>query len=218
MASNRVVVLGASAGGVTALQRIVTGLPRDFPAPILIVLHIGAHESTLPELLSQRGVLRATFGADGESVEPARIYVAPPNRHMLLHGERIALSDGPKENYTRPAIDPLFLSAALSRGPDVIGVVLTGRLDDGTAGLAAIKRCGGIAVVQDPADAQAPSMPMSALRDVDVDHKATLEEIPALLVSLAGAPCGASPSLAASDLSEYAELLRALIEPPRPGT
>src|ERR1700712_180297 len=150
---SKIIVIGASAGGVSALQELVAILPADLAAPVLVVLHIGAHPSTLPELLSARGPLAAQHGQDGEVLEGGRIYIAPPDHHMLLVGDRLGLNRGPKEHHARPAIDPLFLSAALSRGTDVIGVILTGMLDDGTFGLQAIKACGGAAVVQDPREA-----------------------------------------------------------------
>jgi two-component system chemotaxis response regulator CheB len=185
---NRLIVIGASAGGVSALERLAASLPETLAAPVLVVLHVGAHPSALPEVLSYRGRLPAEHAHDGQSPEPGRIYVAPPDHHMLVVDNSLRLNRGPKEHHARPAIDPLFLSAALARGPEVIGVVLTGMLDDGTFGLQAIKRCGGTAVVQDPADAVEPSMPLSALRHVDVDHCVPLDEMAELLVDLASTP------------------------------
>ena len=193
----RLVVVGASAGGVRALQALASALPQDFPAAVLVVLHIGSHPSSLPALLSHCGPLRATHAGDGEPIAAGHIHVAPPDHHLLVDAGRLRLSRGPKEHHSRPAIDPLFRSAALARGPDVVGVVLTGRLDDGTAGLQAIKQCGGIAVVQDPADADEPSMPDSALRYVQVDHCVPLASLAGLLTSLVRAdvsPAGASAS------------------------
>jgi two-component system, chemotaxis family, protein-glutamate methylesterase/glutaminase len=165
-----VVAIGASAGGVEALQRFARGLRADYPAPILVVQHIGPHPSILPELMTRAGGPAARHAIDGERLQPARIYVAPPDHHMIVSNHRVRLSHGPKENHTRPAIDPLFRSVALGYGPSAIGIVLTGWGDDGTAGLQAIKACGGLAFVQNPADAEHPSMPMSALQYVDVDH------------------------------------------------
>lgn len=182
---NPLVVIGASAGGVRALSSLVRGLPSDFPAPVMVVLHIGAHRSILAEILSRAGALPAEQAAQGRRIEPGRIYVAAPDQHMLVMGDKVLLTHGAKEHHARPAIDPLFLSAALSRGPATIGVILTGRLDDGTAGLQAIKACGGTAVVQDPADAEVPDMPASALRHVEVDHRVPLAAMPHLLASLA---------------------------------
>jgi len=182
---NQLVVIGASAGGVRALSALVERLPPDFPAPLLIVLHVGAHRSILAELLDRAGPLAALQAEHGQRIENGRIYVAAPDRHLLVADDTLHLSHGAKEHHTRPAIDPLFLSAALARGTRAIGVLLTGRLDDGTAGLQAIKACGGTAVVQDPADAEVPDMPASALRHVDIDHCVPLAEMPQLLASLA---------------------------------
>ena len=184
MESGRIVVVGASAGGVRALQILAAGLPAGFPAPLLVVQHVGNYPSILPRLIARSGPLPAAHAADGEAIRPGHIHVAPPDHHMLVEDGRIRLSRGPKEQHARPAIDPLFRSAALAWRAQAIGVLLTGLLDDGTAGLQAIKRCGGIAVVQDPEDAEAPSMPSSALRYVEVDHSAPLDAIGALLTQL----------------------------------
>jgi len=180
------VVVGASAGGIHALRTIVRTLPASFPAVVLIVLHIGAHESILASILRSGSTQPVAEGADGDEARPGHVYVAPPDRHMLLDHDRIRLSAGPREHYTRPAIDPLFRSAALTRGPRVIGVLLTGRLDDGVAGLQAIKECGGTVVVQDPATAEAPGMPRSALRLVAADRIVPLGAIAETLVELVG--------------------------------
>lgn len=179
------VVIGASAGGVTALRSLAAGLPQDFPAALLIVLHVGSHQSILPQLLSASGPLPAAHALDGEVPRPGHIHVAPPDHHLIVEDGRMWLVRGPKEHHSRPAVDPLFRSAALDCGPGVAGVIMTGRLDDGTAGLQAIKGCGGLAVVQDPLDATEPSMPSSALRYVEVDHCVSLQALPGLLVSIA---------------------------------
>ena len=184
----KIIVVGASAGGVPALQRLAADLPVDLSVPVMIVLHVGAHPSVMPALMSARGPLPAQHGQDGQRLEPGRIYIAPPDHHMLVDGDSIRLNRGPKEHHSRPAIDPLFLSAALSYGVDVVGVILTGMLDDGTFGLLAIKQCGGTAVVQDPSDAAEPSMPQSALDHVQVDHCVALSDMAALLTSLASMP------------------------------
>ncbi len=176
------VVIGASAGGMQALRTIVSELPSVFPAAILIVLHIGNHQSALAAILRASGRLPVIEPRDGEAVRAGHIYVALPDRHMLLEYDRIRLSRGPRENHTRPAIDPLFRSAALTRGPRVVGALLTGRLDDGVVGLQAIKECGGLAVVQDPASAEEPSMPANALRSVVVDRVAPLGTLAANVV------------------------------------
>jgi two-component system chemotaxis response regulator CheB len=181
----RMIVVGASLGGVSALIEISSALKKDFPAPILVVLHVGAHRSILPSLLAKDSGMQVAHARHDDPILPGRIYIAPPDQHMLVDGDRIVLSRGAKEHHTRPAIDPLFRSAALAHGPDVIGVVLTGTLDDGTSGLQVIKERGGVAVVQDPEDAFARSMPESALKFVAVDHCVPLPLIPMLLTSLA---------------------------------
>jgi two-component system chemotaxis response regulator CheB len=180
-----VIVIGASMGGVDALQRLVEGLPPDIPAALFVVQHIGRHASTLPTLLAYRGRLPAVHGAQGSAVRPGHIYVAPPDHHLLVERGIMRLTRGPRENWARPAIDPLFRSAAVSYGPRVIGVVLTGMLNDGSAGLRAVRAAGGIAVVQDPHDAVAPDMPWSALRHAGADFRVPLRAMPELLTKLA---------------------------------
>jgi two-component system chemotaxis response regulator CheB len=180
------VVMGGSVGGVPAMLEIAAGLPADFPAAILAVLHIGPNRSQMPELLSRSGPLPSRHPVDGERPERGVIHIAPPDRHMVLERGRIRLLHGPKEHHTRPAIDPLFRSAAAEFGERAIGMVLSGGMDDGTAGLQAIKSCGGLAVVQHPSSAIEPSMPMSAITYAPVDYVRPLRELPALLVELAG--------------------------------
>ncbi len=180
----RIIAIGASAGGAGVLMGLVQQLPADLPAAVLMVLHIGPYRSLLPDLLSAEGPLPAVHGRDGEPLVAGRIYVAPPDRHMLIEGDSLRLTRGAKEHHTRPAIDPLFRSAARWHGPRTVGVVLSGRLDDGTAGLQAIKQCGGIAVVQEPDDASEPSMPRSALRHVAVDHRVDAAGLAGLLSAL----------------------------------
>ncbi|MBV9109948.1 MAG: chemotaxis protein CheB [Gemmatimonadetes bacterium] len=185
-----IIVVGASAGGVEALRDVASQLPAGFPAAVLAVVHFPSYlSSNLPEILTRAGPLPARHPDDGERIENGRIYLAPPDRHLLIErGGSIRLSRGPRENGHRPAVDPLFRSAARSCGRRVIGVVLTGNLDDGTAGLAAVRRRGGCTVVQDPADAAHPGMPSSALANVRVDHSVPLAEIPALLQRLVTEP------------------------------
>ena len=180
-----IIVIGASSGGVEALRTLVAGLPADLPAAVFVVLHIGNHPSSLPEILNKAGPLFAIHPPSGAPIVHGNIYVAPPDRHLLIEQGCICLSSGPKENRSRPAVNPLFRSAAAAYGSRVTGVILTGGLDDGTAGLAEIKRCGGTAVVQDPKTAFSPSMPGSAVAHVDVDHIVPLNEIAALLSTLA---------------------------------
>ena len=182
----RVVVIGASAGGVSALLKIAAALPAHFPAPICIVQHIGGHVSLLPELLRYRGANHAVHPGHGQQLASGTLHVAPPDEHLLLDGDRLLLTRGPKENHARPAIDPLFRSAALSHGARAIGVILTGFLDDGAAGLKAIAERGGTTIVQDPDNAAEPEMPRSALASVAADHCVPLDEIAPLLVRLAG--------------------------------
>jgi two-component system chemotaxis response regulator CheB len=183
-----IVAMGASVGGIQALLEILPALPRDFPAAILAVLHIGPNRSLLPDLISRRTELRAIHPEDGQEPAAGVVHVAPPDRHMVIERGRIRLVHGPKEHHTRPAIDPLFRSAAIEFGDRVIGVVLTGGKDDGTAGLQAIKACGGVAVAQHPATAIEPGMPMSAIAYGAVDHVRPLAQLAHLLVELAGQP------------------------------
>lgn len=185
MPTRDIIVIGASSGGVEALQSVVRSLPADLPAAVFVVLHVAPRaRSFLPEILSAAGPLPASSAEEGLPIERGHIYVAPPDHHLLLQPGHMHLGLGPKENHQRPCINVTFRSAAMAYGPRVIGVILSGQLDDGTAGLWDIKRSGGIAVVQNPEDAAFPSMPLSALRDIDVDHVARLDEIGARLASL----------------------------------
>jgi two-component system chemotaxis response regulator CheB len=184
-----IIVVGASVGGIEALRTIAGGLPKEFPASVFIVLHTSPEApGILADIIDRAGALPAAYAADGERIQPGRIYVAPPDRHLIIEPNRVRLTRGPKENRSRPAVDPLFRSAAQVYGPRVIGVILTGYLDDGTAGLWAVKQLGGTAIVQDPHEALAPSMPASALRQVRVDYCLPVAEIASLLVSLTAAP------------------------------
>jgi two-component system chemotaxis response regulator CheB len=189
-----VIAIGASAGGVSVLRRIASALPPNFSAAVLVVQHIGAHPSSLPSLLRAAGPNPALHGKDGQTVRPGTIYVAPPDRHMLVKDGRLQLTREAKENFARPAIDPMFRWVAVDYGARAIGVVLTGRLDDGAAGLRAIKDCGGLAVVQDPADAEEPQMPVSACAQAAVDHRVPADAVGPLLARLAGHPAPAGPA------------------------
>jgi two-component system, chemotaxis family, protein-glutamate methylesterase/glutaminase len=164
------VVIGASAGGVEALARLVRGFPPELPAAVIVVLHLPAGgRSVLPAILARAGGLPATVPHDGERPERGHIYVAPPDRHLLLVGQQMRLTGGPRENGHRPAIDPLFRSAARTYGARVVAVVLSGNLDDGAAGSRLVKERGGMVLVQDPEDALYPDMPASAAAVTDVD-------------------------------------------------
>ncbi len=190
-----IIVVGASSGGVDALGQFVAGLPADLQAAIFVVLHMQpGFASILPELLSRRGPMRAAHAVHGEPIAPGRIYLAPPDNHLTLRPGFVQVVRGPKENGHRPSIDALFRTAAVSYGPRVIGVVLTGYLDCGTAGLLSIKARGGKAIVQDPRDAQVVAMPASAIRHVPVDHVAPLRDIPGLVATLVGEPAEPWPT------------------------
>lgn len=181
-----IIVIGTSAGGVEALTDLISRLPADLPAAIFIVLHVPAYgTSVLPSVLSRRGPLPARHPADGQKIHRGQIYIAPPDHHLLIQDGQIHLTRGPAENGHRPAVDTLFRSAALSYGPRVVGVVLSGALDDGTAGLQAVKMHGGIALVQSPDEALFASMPRSAIENVPVDSVQPLAGIAAMLMRLA---------------------------------
>ena len=183
--AKHLVVVGTSAGGLEALRALVAALPATFPAPICVVMHTSPQSpGVLPEILQRSGSLTASNARNAERLLPGHIYVAPPDCHLVVEPGSVRVTKGPKENRFRPAVDPLFRSAAQVFGPAAIGVILTGNLDDGAAGLWAIKRLGGIAVVQDPADAMFPSMPLHALARVDADHVVPIAELAPLLMRL----------------------------------
>src|SRR5262249_4152857 len=185
MPTRDIIVVGAWAGGVEALSRLVAGLPANLPAAVFIVLHIPAGApSLLADILTRDGLLPAAQAKHGETIRPGRIYVAPPDFHMLLRPGHIELTRGPRENHVRPAIDPLFRSVARAYGQRVVGVVLTGHLYDGTAGLMAIRGAGGVAVVQDPADALVGTMPQTARNFAGADYVLPLADISRTLVAL----------------------------------
>jgi two-component system chemotaxis response regulator CheB len=190
MDNRQILVIGASAGGVIALQRLFGGMPGSVSATVFVVQHIAGGRSVLPKLLTKAGWLPAFHPQDGEPVREGWIHVAPPDHHLLVRDGKALVRRGARENRTRPAIDPLFRSAAVAYGPRVVGVILTGTQDDGTAGLRAVKRCGGVAVVQDPDDAEWPDMPRNALTHVAVDHCVPLSAMPALLARLLEEPPG----------------------------
>lgn len=182
-------VIGASAGGVEALRDLCAALPSDIPAALFVVWHIPSHSlGMLPRILQPVSQLPIANALDGQAIMPGTVTVAPPDYHMLLENDRVRLTQGPRENRFRPAVDPLFRSAAFYCGPRAIGVVLAGSLDDGTSGLWAIKDRGGVAVVQDPTDALFPDMPQNAIRNVNVDYVLPAREMGDLLARLTREP------------------------------
>src|SRR5262249_53516132 len=191
MANRDVLVIGASAGGVEALIFLARNLPHDLPAAVLVTLHLPPQGgSVLDELLSRAGPLPAVFSAEHDPLRQGVIYNTSSDRHLILEGDFFTLGHGPRENNSRPAIDPMMRSAALCCGSRAVGVVLTGTLSDGASGLWAIDQCGGITVVQDPDDADFPDMPTNALNRVRPDHVVKLSEMPGLLKSLVVQPAG----------------------------
>ncbi|HKH94030.1 MAG TPA: chemotaxis protein CheB [Gemmatimonadaceae bacterium] len=202
MPGHDLIVLGASAGGVEAVSAVVAGLPADLRAAVCVVVHLRPDtQSHLAEILARLTPLRVTPARHGMAMQPGTIHVAVPDLHMLVerddgHGV-LRLVRGPRENRARPAVDPLFRSAALAYGPRVIGVILSGALDDGTAGLWTVKDRGGMALVQDPEDAAVPSMPTSALTEVVADHVATARELGPMLGRLALEPVARADAMVA---------------------
>ncbi len=191
MAQRDLVVVGASAGGVDALMRLARGVDPNLPAAVLVVLHVPPDShSNLPLILSRSGALPASHAVDGQRIEPGRILVAPPDRHLLVDDGRVRVTRGPHENLHRPAVDVLFRSAAIAHGSRTIGVVLSGALDDGAFGLRILAAAGAITVVQDPSDAIVPSMPQSALEAARIDHVLPADAIGQQLSSLLLADTG----------------------------
>jgi len=189
-----IVVFGASAGGFEAMRRILAALPRGLPATFFLAQHLSPHlQSNLPDLLSKGSPYAAHYPVDGERTRRGLLYVAPPDNQMLVHEGQVRVNRGPRENGHRPSVDTLFRSASRAYASRVIGVVLTGYLDCGTAGLLSIKARGGLALVQDPNSAVAGEMPSSAIAHVDVDHVAQVDEIAPLLAQLIGTPAPPQP-------------------------
>src|SRR5262249_37579619 len=193
MARRDIIVIGASAGGITAFQTIVPALPWDLAASVFIVLHTTEDSpEVLPEILNRISKVPALYAVHNAPILPARIYLAPPGRsHLMLERGKIKLELGPRENRNRPSIDALFRSASSAYGPQVIAVVLSGNLDDGSAGLAAIKRPAGIALVPSPRETLTPAMPPSAIQNTEVDLVLSSAEIGPKLVELAGSQAAA---------------------------
>jgi two-component system chemotaxis response regulator CheB len=212
------VVLGASAGGIEALRQLVAVLPEDFPAAVCVVLHISARgPSVLPQILGRAGALPAVQAVDGMPAEGGRIHVAPPDCHMVIEEGRLRLDNGPRINGHRPAIDTLFKSAATAYGPGAAGVVLSGVLDDGTAGLMAIKRAGGVTLVQDPDEALYDMMPRSAIEIVTPDCIAGAPELGRYLARLASTPPVDPPRIGVAVREHLVEVDRGSSEDPQPG-
>lgn len=185
MQKRDIIVIGASAGGVNALIDFVKSLPQNLDASIFVVLHL--HPSTpsnLPAILTNFGPFTAIHPEDGERIKTQRIYIAPPDHHLLVEHDRVLVRKGPKENRFRPSIDVLFRSAAYNYGARVVGIVLSGMLNDGTSGMWSIKHMGGLCIIQDPAEALYESMPVNVLKEVDVDYSIPVTEMGPLLKEL----------------------------------
>jgi two-component system chemotaxis response regulator CheB len=198
-----IIVIGSSSGGVEALVELVRGLPKGFPASIFVVCHIAPHaRSVLPEILSRSGPVLAVPAVDNEPFYPGQIYVAPPDRHLLIIDGRMQVVRGPRENHHRPAIDPLFRSAARACGSRVVGVILSGGMTDGVAGLLAVRTAGGVSVVQDPRDAKVAALPQSATELAGADHIVPAAQLAPLLTTLISGPTAAPGGAAMSDPME----------------
>ena len=207
MPDHDIVVVGASAGGVEALVGLVASLPAELPAAVFVVLHVPpTGTSALPDILRRSGPLPASHVKDGEPIEHGRIYVAPPDHHLLIRPGHVHLTRGPRENGHRPAVDPLFRSAAREYATRVVGVVMSGALDDGSAGLVAVKSRGGVAVVQDPADALYSGMPVNALQHAAVDHVLPAASVGGVLARLATEPASEPPGPAPTDMKMEVEM------------
>jgi two-component system chemotaxis response regulator CheB len=201
------VVVAASAGGVEALREFVAGLPADLAASVLVVLHTPPEgRSALPAILSRAGALPAEHPIDGQPLRHGRIYIAPPDHHLLVDREVVRLTRGPRENRVRPAADPLFRTAARWCGPRSIGVVLSGALDDGAAGLAAIVSCGGVGLAQDPKEALFAGMPRAALAAVPDTKLFAAAQLGAAIAELVGQPVSWPPGQPDRDLILEADM------------
>ena len=223
MAKKDIIVIGGSAGSLSPLRQILADLPADMPASLFIATHVPtASQGYLADALASAGPLPVSKALDGQPVERGRVYTAVPDRHLLLVDGIMRLGDGPRENLTRPSIDPLFRSAAAAYGPRAVGVILSGRLNDGASGLSAIKACGGTAVVQHPLDAVEDEMPLAALEAADVDNVASASELGLLLAEIAKAdaseatPCPVNLALEveiAAGVRLGSEALRRIADP-----
>src|ERR1700712_373646 len=190
-----IIVIGASAGGIPAIRSLCEALPADLPAAVFVVLHMSPLSSgeNLARIFQRHTDLTCQVAEDGSSIQAGHLYVAPPNHHLLLSEEGIKLNQGTRENKYRPSIDVLFRSAAVAYRSQVIGVILTGLLDDGTSGMYAIKRCGGICIVQEPQEAQYADMPQSVLNRLEVDYRLPVADIGVMLTALTGQPVPIAP-------------------------
>lgn len=185
MAKRDIIAIGGSAGSVEVIRQICRSLQPELPASVLIAVHVGAsNRDVLAGILDNGGPLPATTAIEGEPLQPAHIYVAPSDHHLVIDGNIVRLGRGPRENMARPAIDPLFRSVGISGGPRAIGVLLSGMLNDGASGLADLKRCGGVTVVQSPLDAVESEMPQTALLASDVDYRAPATDLADLICRL----------------------------------
>ena len=205
-----IIVVGTSAGGVEPLQQMAAQLPVDLPAALFVTVHIAPRaKSFLPEILNRAGVLPAAHAIDGAPIEQGRIYIAPPDHHIVIEAGHMHLTCGPKEQHHRPCVNVMFRSAAAAYGDRVVGVLLSGELDDGTAGLWEIERRRGVTVVQNPEEAAFPSMPLNALREVEVDHIVKAADLGPLLATLAGSSVQAAANgkhFGGDDMPEDAKL------------
>lgn len=196
MVSSRIIAIGGSAGSITGVREICAALPLGLPAAVLIVVHVGSgNQNLLAGILETGSSLPASTAVDGEALEDGRIYVAPADSHLVVDEDRIRLGRGPRENMARPAIDPLFRSVGISAGAGAIGVLLSGMLNDGASGLADLKRCGGLTIVQNPLDSLESEMPRTALLASDIDYRAPSRDIGDLLRRLLQTSPGPSPEV-----------------------
>ena len=195
--SLHLVAVGASAGGLGAVRDLATGLGAGFPAAVVVVIHtMPSAWSDRAEILAKRVPLPISYANEGDVLAAGRIYLARADHHLIVNGGRLLVRHGPVENNARPAIDPLFRSAAISFGPRAVGVVLSGfNSHDGVSGLLAIKRCGGMTIVQDPDDAEFDGLPGEAIAFGEPDHVAAVADMPALLRRLIGGAKGAAPAV-----------------------
>ncbi len=206
MACHDIVVLGASAGGIEALKAVISGLPQDLPAALFAVIHIGGQsENLLAQNLARSTALRVKTVEGDEPIERGLLLVARADHHLLVLEDRVQITRGPRENLWRPSIDVLFRSAAVAHGPRVIGVILSGLLDDGSVGVVAIKRCGGIALAQEPNEATFPDMPAAAIRTGCIDHVLPIQEIGPMLARFVERPADSATPIA-DDLKLEADI------------